>query len=328
MLHLPPDPRRCRVRGFTLIELLVVIAIIAVLIALLLPAVQAAREAARRMQCVNNLKQFGLALHNYHDVNLRFPMGSQGLDPKTALYPTQVYRHPFVVSLLPYYEQQTLYASYNSLINNFEHVANSTTRLFRIGMYDCPSSEAITFAKVNQPPVDVKGSYGVNWGRNTFLVQGPIGSAAGIAGQAPFYLSYGAPLAAITDGTSNTLAMMELIQTTSPNNDATGTSVLDRRARIWNDDSATYMVSTRLAPNSRSPDVGFCVNDLARRAPCINDTATLNNHSLASRSFHPGGVNVLFCDGSVRFIKDSISLVTLGSLSTQGAGEVISADAF
>ncbi len=321
-----------RRRGFTLIELLVVIAIIAVLIALLLPAVQAAREAARRAQCVNNLKQFGIALHNYHDINLQLPMGAQGRDPKTANYPTTSYRHPFVVTLLPYYEQSALYNSYNFLIVNFEDVRNSTTRLSKINVYNCPSDQAVNFRKTGATALDldVKGSYGVNWGRNTFFVQGPIGSAGGIAGVAPFYLSYGATLAAITDGTSNTLAMMELLQTTSPNNDASNTSVLDRRGRIWNDDSSTYMVSTRLAPNSRSPDVGYCVNDLARQAPCINDTATSNNanHTLASRSRHPGGVNVLTCDGSVRFIKNSIGLVPWGSLSTQGSGEVVSADAY
>ena len=89
-------------RGFTLIELLVVIAIIAVLIALLLPAVQAAREAARRAQCVNNLKQIGLALHNYHDINGVPAHGLAGCDAKPADYPTPSYRHPFVVTLLPF----------------------------------------------------------------------------------------------------------------------------------------------------------------------------------------------------------------------------------
>src|SRR5262249_3461385 len=157
----PSEELHMRRRGFTLIELLVVIAIIAVLIALLLPAVQAAREAARRAQCVNNMKQFGIALHNYHDINLQLPMGSQGRDPKTGNYPTNSYRHPFVVTLLPYYEQSALYNSYNFMVVLFEDVKNSTTRLMKINVYNCPSDQAVNFRKTGATAVDldVKGSY-------------------------------------------------------------------------------------------------------------------------------------------------------------------------
>jgi prepilin-type N-terminal cleavage/methylation domain-containing protein len=96
-----------RRRGFTLIELLVVIAIIAVLIALLLPAVQSAREAARRISCVNNMKQLALSVQNYHDVNNQFPIGGIGHDPVTGLYPPANYRQPFIVGILPFIEQGT-----------------------------------------------------------------------------------------------------------------------------------------------------------------------------------------------------------------------------
>jgi prepilin-type N-terminal cleavage/methylation domain-containing protein len=98
-------------RGFTLIELLVVIAIIAVLIALLLPAVQAAREAARRIQCTNNLKQLALSTQNYHDINGRFPIGAIGHDPITGNYPTVQYRQPFIVGVLPFLEAGNLFAA-------------------------------------------------------------------------------------------------------------------------------------------------------------------------------------------------------------------------
>ena len=316
-------------RGFTLIELLVVIAIIAVLIALLLPAVQAAREAARRAQCVNNLKQLGLGLHMYHDINNRFPMGAQGRNPNsaTAAYPNPSYRHPFVVSLMPYYEQTALYNAYNFQAVLFQNVVNNTARLTPINVYLCPSDSPQVFrqAGANPPPLDVKGNYGVNWGISSFLTQGPIGSSPG-ARVAPFFLSYGASIAEITDGTTNTLAMMELIQTESPKTPPGGVSTLDRRARIWNDDSACYQISTRLGPNSQAPDYGRCVHT-PLKAPCIDATDTAN-HYIGSRSRHPGGINALLCDGSVRFFKDSINLASWQALSTKGSGEIISSDAF
>src|SRR5205085_9745460 len=142
---------------------LVVSAITAVLIALPLPAVQAAREAARRAQCINNLKQLGLALHNYADVNQRFPMGAQGRSPTTGLYPTPNYRQPFVVTLLPYFEQTAAYQSYNFLRVLFEDAANNTSRLTTLAVFNCPSDAARIFAKLNGSAVqnyDVTGSYG------------------------------------------------------------------------------------------------------------------------------------------------------------------------
>jgi prepilin-type N-terminal cleavage/methylation domain-containing protein/prepilin-type processing-associated H-X9-DG protein len=309
-----------RTRGFTLIELLVVIAIIAVLIALLLPAVQAAREAARRAQCTNNLKQFGLALHNYHQVNDRFPFGSSGRDPKTGLYPsTQLWRLPFLVSVLPYIEQGTLYSAYNSNLR-YNNAENNTVKAMYIGVYNCPTD--------SPSPVGAewKGNYGVNWGQNTFFDQG-LGAGQIVA---PFFLLYGARIADITDGTTNTLAMMELIQSTwQPSTALPG----DRRARIWNDDTGTYQVSTRLAPNSAAPDISQCQTDRAKpNVPCnyIGNTEPTDTlvYSLASRSYHPGGVNALLCDGSVRFVKNSINLASWQALSSKGLSEVISADSY
>ena len=315
-------------RAFTLIELLVVIAIIAVLISLLLPAVQSAREAARRAQCVNNLKQLGLALHNYADVNLRFPMGAQGRDPNTGLYTATSYRQPLIVTLLPYFEQTPAYQSYNFMLVLFEHAANNTARLTKLSVMNCPSDQSLVFGKIVSGAVqyfDIKGNYGVNWGMNTMFNQGPLGSAPVPTGYAPFYYNYGSAIADITDGTSNTLAMGELIQTTSPAGPA---SAIERRARIWNDDTSTYQITARLAPNSSAPDVGVCFNDPGNKVPCTNDTTNGLNHYLAARSRHPGGVNVLFCDGSVRFLKNTISVPTYQAISTRGLGEVVSAEAY
>jgi prepilin-type N-terminal cleavage/methylation domain-containing protein len=312
-----PLSRRAPTRAFTLIELLVVIAIIAVLIALLLPAVQAAREAARRSQCINNLKQLGLAVMNYESISNRFPIGAIGHDPVTGNYPSTgySYREPFIVALLPFIEQGTIYQSYNMSLQ-FEELANLTSRGTVINTFNCPSDVAQVFSK-STTDYDVKGSYGVNWGQNTFF--NPIQKG-------PYWLLYGAAIADITDGTSNTLHMMEIRQTPSPN-----TTVLDRRGRIWNDDSACYQVTTLLTPNSSAPDYSACVNNPVPNTPCINGgtsgTVTLGYY-MAARSLHPGGVNVSMCDVSVRFIKNSIDLKTWRALSSEAGGEVVSADSY
>jgi prepilin-type N-terminal cleavage/methylation domain-containing protein/prepilin-type processing-associated H-X9-DG protein len=304
-----------RRRGFTLIELLVVIAIIAVLIALLLPAVQSAREAARRISCVNNLKQLALAVQNYHDVNNQFPIGGIGHDPVTGLYPPANYRQPFIIGILPFIEQGTLFNAYN-MADQFETLMNLTVRSMFIATYSCPSETAQVFFKT-ATDYDVKGSYGVNWGVNIYFQ--PV-----LKG--PFWLAYGARIAEITDGTSNTIMLLEVRQTPSPN-----TNVLDRRGRIWNDDSATYQVTAKLTPNSMAPDYSACVNNPIPNTPCINGgtsgTITLNYY-MAARSTHPGGVNAAFCDGSVRFIKNSINPTTYQALFSESGGEVISSDSY
>jgi prepilin-type N-terminal cleavage/methylation domain-containing protein/prepilin-type processing-associated H-X9-DG protein len=297
-------------RAFTLIELLVVIAIIAVLIALLLPAVQSAREAARRIQCVNNFKQIGLALHNYHDVHGRFAPGSI-----QVTFPNgYAYRQPFITSLLPFLEQRNLTDSFNFNLS-FQETANDTTRAARVNVFDCPSDQQILFVNNGGAVTDVKGNYGVNWGQNVYADQGL---------PAPFGLNYGASMAEIIDGTSQTLLMSELIQTPHPPGQPV--SVIDRRGRVWSDQPSSHQVSTRLGPNSKLPDYGACWTE--PKAPCNRNTADGDNHYIASRSMHPGGVNVLFADGSIHFIKDTISSPSWRALSSRAAGEVISGDSY
>src|SRR4051794_35166455 len=176
-------------RAFTLIELLVVIAIIAVLIALLLPAVQAAREAARRIQCVNNLKQLGIALHNYESTHDQFPIGVYRV-PATGLNLPNGYKAVFVVGILPFIEQGNLFSSYNmNLLFNVPD--NATTRLSTIKAYQCPSDESQIFNQASGStfvPMDAKGSYGLNWGVNNYWDQGQGNGRAA----APFYMGYGA----------------------------------------------------------------------------------------------------------------------------------------
>jgi prepilin-type N-terminal cleavage/methylation domain-containing protein/prepilin-type processing-associated H-X9-DG protein len=305
------DDRMNTRQGFTLIELLVVIAIIAVLIALLLPAVQSAREAARRAQCINNVKQLGLALHNYHDVHGRFAPGSIQVSNPTA------YRQPFITSLLPFLEQGNLTATFNFNLS-FHHDSNETTRSSRVSVFDCPSDQKVVFTNNGGSVTDVKGSYGVNWGQNTYGDQ---------ILPAPFALNYGASLAEITDGTSNTFLMAELIQLPHPVGQPVET--IDRRGRVWSDQPSSHQISTRNGPNAQIPDYGACWHATdARKAPCNRNTGDGPNHFIASRSRHPGGVNVLLGDGSVRFIKDSISLTTWKALSSRAGGEVISSDSY
>jgi prepilin-type N-terminal cleavage/methylation domain-containing protein/prepilin-type processing-associated H-X9-DG protein len=311
--------------GFTLIELLVVIAIIAVLIALLLPAVQAAREAARRAQCVNNLKQLGLSLHNYNSIHGTFPIGSLGRSQSTGNYPTNAYRQPLVAAILPFIEQASAYNAYNYNVI-FNDPGNSTTRLMWLSVYQCPSDVPQMFNQASGStfvPFDAKGNYGLNWGANTFWDQG---GGNGVK-KAPFYLSVGTNLAELTDGTSNTLAMLEMREAPSPNGNP---QAIDRRGRLWNDDTACYQVSTRFGPNSRLPDLSVCVDDPGRALPCINDNTTADtpNFYLGARSRHPGGVNASLCDGSVRFIKDQIALPVYKALSTMNGGEVLSSDSY
>jgi prepilin-type N-terminal cleavage/methylation domain-containing protein/prepilin-type processing-associated H-X9-DG protein len=297
--------------GFTLIELLVVIAIIGVLIALLLPAVQAAREAARRMQCVNNLKQIGLALHNYHDVHGRFPLGSIQVTT-----PSGAYRQPFLSALLPFLEQRNLYDSFNYNLS-FQVDENGTTRSSRVNVFNCPSDTPQTFVNNGGTVTDVKGSYGVAWGQDVYQNQ---------ILQSAFDLNYGANFAEITDGTSQTLLMAELIQTPHPTGQPV--SVIDRRGRVWSDQPSSHQISTKLGPNSQAPDYGACWPNSVPKTPCTRNTGDGPNHYIASRSKHPGGVNGLLGDGSVRFFKDSIDLKTWKALSSRAGGEVVSAEGY
>lgn len=290
-------------RGFTLIELLVVIAIIAILIALLLPAVQQAREAARRSICKNNLKQLGLGLHNYHGAHNRFPPGMLYRTPLPGTTATK--RTPFCLFLLPFIDQGNVYNLYNH-DDSWQLPSNDAARIVPIPTWQCPSDREAIFPFVFYSAGEsIRGNYGLNWGRNTFGNQ---------VGASPFNTIFGAKFRDITDGTSNTLAMMEMLKP--------ATTAWDLRTWIWNDEPDAYPLMTRIGPNSSSPDrVTRCVNE-AGRLPCIIE-GTPGNRSVAARSMHTGGVQVLLCDGSVRFVSENIDLSTWQDLSSMSGGEVI-----
>jgi prepilin-type N-terminal cleavage/methylation domain-containing protein/prepilin-type processing-associated H-X9-DG protein len=255
-------------RGFTLIELLVVIAIIAVLIALLLPAVQAAREAARRIQCTNNLKQLGLAFANYESTNTSYPSavifltGSGLCSGPGALRSCQ--NTPWFVLMLPYIEQSSLYNSFNASLGAEGPVAlglpglmaNSTVMQTRIASFQCPSDNIQTFnmstlAALGIPGLTwtmTKGNYGVNWG-NTDIGQAVSGSAfptVSLHLQSPFGLNSSANgptlvrVASVTDGLSNTQFAAEILQ--GAQDDVRGSMFVSLAG------AASFM--TRFTPNS------------------------------------------------------------------------------
>ena len=306
--------------AFTLIELLVVIAIIGVLIGLLLPAVQKVREAANRMKCANNFKQLGLAMHNYHDTNSQFPMGAQGL-PCPGLSATLPQRTPFLPYLLPYFEQDNVYKLYNFNVG-FNNAANTTAIGIKLIVFQCPADDARPQFTGSGGAMDYKGNYGLNWGRWTYCDQGgPATNTAplnvGIQGKAPFGERYGARIAEVSDGTSNTMMWMEMLQGRGE------TAPLDRRGRLWNNDSCGYNVMTRYPPNSTTPDYTLCNNNPEANLPCTQGAGDNLNYYMGARSRHSGGVNVSLCDGSVRFVASNIDLLTWTALSSQAGGEVV-----
>ena len=389
-------------RGFTLIELLVVIAIIAVLIALLLPAVQAAREAARRAQCTNNLKQIGLAMHNYHQTNNTFPQG------KSESAVNIGYKGGYAgwtewsaqAEMLGYMEQGPLYNSVNfNFCGGYGYgmVANITGWTAVIQTFLCPSD--INADKGGPPVSSVATAQG--WGNSTWPpgtnnYRGSIGTTTSvygwstgyaccapdplnIAGGTPatppfstglfcYWLSFG--IRDCTDGSSNTIAYAEALTGTNTNNFAilngsNNNSVVGVTAAMsgevadasavsyqnvilpalqactaaykagttnqqmsntngnrwgWGATSMT-LFNTVATPNSTIAPFSACKDNCPGCGP---DDSIFSN----AQSSHPGGVNVLFGDGSARFVKNSVSPQTWMALGTRANGETISSDSY
>ena len=319
-------------RGFTLIELLVVIAVITVLIELLLPAVQAAREAARRAQCVNHLKQISLAMHQYHDVHAVLPPGK-----KACCWGT------WLVYVLPHLEQQSLFNAWNSCGINapgvpdgydldlrYFGVANRTVTSTRLEVYLCPSDQTnapITAAMNGITYACTSQNYAANFG-NSIVIQTDFQDIR--FGGAPFvdigspegdYNRPGRPTVgfrSILDGLSDTLLASEVVVGQGQ----------DLRGFSWWGDAATF--ETFLTPNSSFPDVIFspyyCINQ-SPNPPCVTATTALPEN-FAARSRHPGGINAAMADGSIHFVKSSIDLRTWRALSTTAGSEVVGADPY
>ncbi len=295
--------------AFTLIELLVVIAIIAVLIALLLPAVQAAREAGRRAQCVNNLKQLAISAQNYHDVIGTFP---SGLYNDTKPTTTLGNNASAFVLMLPYFEQQTLYNA-----NNFSliwSVGNSTVYRTPLNTLICPSDPSLSTDSINADELtnilaagtSYLGSLGNNClsGTPAYPCTQPVlgenvngtntGGTGIILRNGPFV-----KISGVTDGLSNTFIFGEQVMNASQWN-------------AWT--HANQSIGSTVLP----------LNYAAKNAPLY--TTWTNTYSF--RSKHPGGANFAFADGSVHYIKTSINLAVYQALSTRSYGEIIDASSY
>ncbi len=341
-------PMKCRrASGFTLIELLVVIAIIAILIGLLLPAVQKVRESAARTQCQNNLKQIGLALHNYATANgylpplAVFPVAGQSLPAGLTGNPQSSWV-PFILS---YVEQGVLAAEYD-LTQPWYSAANRTVSSTTVKLFLCPSTPSypnpykeiyvgITGFPENGTVYGMSGDYG-GFGGN----EGGNATTSGTSGypflyfpgqyQLPVSASpkmpypYGlspnlsamavnaaVPITNITDGTSNTMIVGECAGRGN-------TYVLSTKTGTYNDTGAWAAPGSNISPLGSAFD-GTHPNGLLEGGPCTMNCTNANN----VYSFHTGGCNFLFADGSVHFINQNLSWTTFAALLTANYGDTV-----
>jgi prepilin-type N-terminal cleavage/methylation domain-containing protein/prepilin-type processing-associated H-X9-DG protein len=293
--------------AFTLIELLVVIAIIAILIGLLLPAVQKVREAAARIKCTNNLKQWALGMHNYHDTYGRLPFASIW-NPRTS----------WVCPMWPFVEQSALAGQYNYKVGFYQAPnggpTSSITNMVcaQVPMYFCPSDRGSPAYWEGDPYYRSRGNYVVCWGNTTD--PGP----ANVSPWSAFSYSDGTTtprtvtLVEITDGTSNSLLMSEVIM--APN------SLYDIRGDVINNDRGCTVFMTLNTPNSTVPDK--LVYYAANSDPMMPSSPSGNGEN-AARSRHTNGVNASMCDGSVRFFTNTMPLAPWQDMGTINGGEVI-----
>jgi prepilin-type N-terminal cleavage/methylation domain-containing protein/prepilin-type processing-associated H-X9-DG protein len=332
-----------RRNAFTLIELLVVIAIIAVLVGLLLPAVQKVREAAARMSCSNNLKQLGLAAHNYHGTVGKFPPGVNVPAVMTGLANGQSSPPPLVAgqsfslfeALLPYVEQNNIYnqltfvgtTKANGNLGNDSQYLNCATATNPapvgstiIKTFLCPSDTAptqTTYVSGGLSYLFGANTYGGNAGINSFYTFSSKGTG-GMTQDGVFYINSSVSITSITDGTSNTLAFGERNRT-DQNFDViyTGANVIEQHSGwAW----ANYFPGYDYLYGAAMP-----LNWTFTNAGITSDSGFVQQDLRYSTygSQHVGGANFCFADGSVHFLADSIPLATLQALCTRNGGEVV-----
>jgi prepilin-type N-terminal cleavage/methylation domain-containing protein/prepilin-type processing-associated H-X9-DG protein len=348
--------RRSKARGFTLIELLVVIAIIAVLIALLLPAVQSAREAARRSQCTNNLKQLGLATHNY--------ISTHGSMPPSMLVPSPVdnwgWSPSGFLSILQFIEQGTMWNAYNvgavqvNGSGDVLYAKNTTVFRTQIMTFLCPSDAPMQQGSMCSYLGNQGGPFQLGGYTGTFIPTKDYNVGDG-------YMAGDLKIAGVIDGTSNTALWSEGL---TGHSNPGAVKATDTNPNNWK----RVHFESGLNNTASTADAALAVVNACKSMPATvlgsanyrgqwphaypyyinlvvyNHTAPPNTRSCSNApwntwgqdvwgaapptSHHPGGVNVALTDGSVRFVKDTINLQTWWGLGSRNGGEVISADAF
>ncbi|MCX7414594.1 MAG: DUF1559 domain-containing protein [Planctomycetia bacterium] len=325
-----------RSRGFTLIELLAVIAIIGLLAGLLLPAIQSARESARRMHCANNLRQLGIGLHAYHSSNGTFPSGSIVSEPGNRINSAVT---QWTTYLWPYVDLKTLWDRYDLKVGfrgpNSDAVNGQIFRT-QLPTYQCPSDSVSNFGNEIGKPTDgyTRSNYAACHSPDGFMMEknqpwnrGPDGigfnepcnsaNNPATSKRALFNWTIVRSVGHVRDGTSNTVALSELI---------TGPAITKDLRGIWASDLGNGYSHLR-GPNSPIPDMllgsGYC--DPAK-APCLGNATCWSGLVYAARSFHAGGVNATLADGAVRFFTDQIDANVWIALASINGSEPVSVE--
>lgn len=318
---------RTSLRGFTLVELLVVIAIIGVLIALLLPAVQAAREAARRAQCVNNLRQWALAMQSHHDAKGALPASGY-----TTTGSDSGNRQGWPPQLWPFIEQSAIAEQYDFDVSFYlapnayppghpgASERDNAPAAIPISLYYCPSDRGPAFYDYDFHRI--RGNYFVNWGPMVYQPPDPLPTF-----HAPFgfedYRSRNRPLRSrfndFTDGTGTTLVLSE--ERMHPRDES-----VDGRGDMLNDGGDNVFM-TLYTPNTTVPDAQwgwYCESTLEVPCTTAGGSGTRRQLYSSARSYHPGGVNAAFADGHVAFVSDSVASAYWQAIGTMDGQETTS----